>query len=138
LLIGIIISIITSELLKKYTNKKWHILAKRPQSLHCNCIENNKKSETGGLPSGHSQIMGFFSMWMLLILWHYNKKIDIYLITVMIILIYFTYLMMYSRVIYYKCHTWLQSIIGTFIGIIIALYLWFFIKAAYIVDKILK
>lgn len=40
--------------------------------------------------------------------------------------------MIYSRVVYYKCHTWLQGIICALIGIILAIILWLFIKSIYL------
>lgn len=125
MLLGILFNGIIWFILGNFTAKMYPLLSKRPQTKHCAYTENNKDIISSGLPSGHCQTVSFVSAWVIiyLIANQVNSEISIPL---SIILILFTYIMMYSRTVYFKCHTWLQTIFGTALGIITAIILWFF------------
>ena len=73
-----------------------------------------------GMPSGHSQSVGFFSnLGVLFLLENINKNnrvINIFGIFIFTIIMLF---IMYSRILF-KCHTIEQTIVGSIIGIIFA------------------
>lgn len=100
-------------------------LAKRPQLKHCAYTETNKDISFSGLPSGHCQTIGFVSAWVIIYLIANRVNVEIS-IPISIILLLVTYMMIYSRAVYFKCHTWLQAMSGTFLGILTAGILWCF------------
>lgn len=104
--------------------KKYDLaLSKRPQTAHCAYIENNKLTVSGGLPSGHCQTMGFFATWF--IIYIILNNFEWYIGAPMIgVLLWFIWFMMYSRVIYFRCHTWFQASTGSLIGSLVAIVLY--------------
>lgn len=108
-----IIWFILTKLFTKY-KPEW---SERPNRMHCSYIETNKPLTAGGLPSGHCQTMGFFVTWMIFGLILYDVSLIIIIPTV-ILLTWLAWMMMYSRAVYFKCHTWNQSIIGIMAGMI--------------------
>ena len=87
----------------------------------CFYIDENNFSTSEGMPSGHSITAGFISMFI------FNYLIDHYNIPkhshtkLLLMCMCFTFYMMYTRVLF-KVHTIQQTIIGSFIGIIIGHY----------------
>ncbi len=76
-----------------------------------------------GMPSGHSQSAGFFStLGVLFLLENNNKNNNFITIFGSFIFIITMLFVMYSRVLI-KCHTIEQTIIGSLIGIVVALIL---------------
>lgn len=129
LLVGLILNGLLWLVLTKIFAINWPMLAERPNRYNCSYLEQNKPMLYGGFPSGHCQSMGFFVGWVILIIWSINKNhmniyFIIYFTLIIIVLSYLSYIMMYSRTIYYKCHTWSQAIFGTLIGLITSLIMW--------------
>lgn len=125
ILIGILLNGVIWFILGTLTGKYLPLLSKRPQGKNCAYTENNKDITFSGLPSGHCQTLSFVSTWIIiyLIFNHINLAISI---PISIILGFSIYIMMYSRVVYYNCHTWFQAKAGTFLGILTACLLWYF------------
>lgn len=98
---------------------------------------SNPVAITFGMPSGHSQLAWFFSIYLILSLLHneFNSN-NKYIYIKIIILIFLALLVSYSRIYIDNCHTLGQVIIGGFIGIIMA-YLLFKLKL-YLSDSLLK
>lgn len=125
MLAGILINGIIWLILGTLTDKYTPDLAKRPQTKHCAYTETNKEISFSGLPSGHCQTIGFVSAWV--ILYFIVNRVDIEIsVPLSIILVLITYMMMYSRAVYFKCHTWFQAMLGTLLGIMTAGILWYF------------
>lgn len=84
-------------------------------------VSETNYSTTSGMPSGHSLLAGFFSVFM------YYYLIEKYKIekknhdTLFLICICFTFYTMYTRV-HFGCHTIQQTIIGTLFGMILGKY----------------
>jgi membrane-associated phospholipid phosphatase len=100
-------------------NRKWPILGTgtRPKDAkHCSIFQSTGKgkSNTYGMPSGHSQNAVLFSMYIISNLVNNNLN---YLTKVIGILIFsvIPIVVMYSRV-HFKCHTIQQVIIGGLLG----------------------
>jgi len=108
-----IIWFILVKLFKKY-KPDW---SERPNRMHCSYIETNKPITQGGLPSGHCQTIGFFVMWILLGL-IINDTSLLITIPLIVLLFWITWMMMYSRAVYFKCHTWYQAITGITVGMV--------------------
>lgn len=125
MLAGILLNGIIWFIVGTFTGKYAPDFAKRPQLKHCAYTETNKDISFSGLPSGHCQTIGFVSAWVIIyfIINRVNPEISI---PITIILVLVTYMMMYSRAVYFKCHTWLQAMSGTFLGILTACILWCF------------
>ena len=128
LCIGLLLNGLIWEISTKYISLKWPSLEDRPNRYHCAYYESDEPITSSGLPSGHCQSMAFFVMWVILIIWYNQGEININIIISIIIGVYLIYMMMYSRVMYYRCHTWLQAIIGSFIGILTAIIMWFSLR----------
>lgn len=123
--IGLVINGVIWAILNPILQIHFPQISQRPQSYHCYYIETGEKTSTGGLPSGHSQSMGFVCTFLILLAYkHIHSNPMFFLIT--FISMSLIYLMMYSRTEIYRCHTWLQAQIGTLIGMISALiiYVW--------------
>lgn len=125
ILIGILLNGIIWFIIGTLTGKYIPELAKRPQRKHCAYTEMNKDITFSGLPSGHCQTIAFVSTWVIiyLIANQVNAEISIPLILILILM---TYMMMYSRAVYFKCHTWFQAMSGTLLGILTAGLLYYF------------
>lgn len=83
---------------------------------NCGIINNpNKIATTFGMPSGHSQVAWFISIYLILYL--YNKQDYTY--WKYVILIILPLLVMYSRIYMFNCHTPMQTIVGAIFGIIL-------------------
>lgn len=133
LLVGLLLNGLIWTITTRIIAIKLPVLGERPNRYHCSYYETNKPISAGGFPSGHCQSMGFFAVWFLLIIWainknHMNVYFIIYFTVLLVILSYLSYLMMYSRAVYFKCHTWIQAISGTSIGIFTALIMWFILQ----------
>jgi membrane-associated phospholipid phosphatase len=102
-------------------------------------INNNSKPKSYGMPSGHSQLAWFFSIYSILTILEYNG-IDIFNTnTYNINVIYFfqnisikilffiilAIIVSYSRIYVDKCHTLNQVIVGGIIGILLALIMFY-------------
>jgi hypothetical protein len=122
---GIILNGIIWFIVGTFTGKYMPDLAERPQLKHCAYTETNKDISFSGLPSGHCQTIGFVSAWVIIYLIANRVNLEI-TIPLSLILVLFTYIMMYSRAVYYKCHTWFQAMSGTFLGILTAGLLFYF------------
>ena len=78
------------------------------------------KCKSYGMPSGHSQTFALITTLIGLSLIDKNKnKKDNWLTIKILCLVTLLFGAMYSRV-SLKCHTWIQCIVGTFIGVMIA------------------
>lgn len=84
----------------------------------------HKYPQSYGMPSGHSQGVAFFSTLGIMYLLNNRKNDNKKLIIIIgcLLLACFTLFVMYSRVLF-KCHTIEQTIIGSLIGICLALIL---------------
>ena len=118
------------------TNKYLPKLSERPSKSQCYFFHQKTLTTASGLPSGHCQAAAFFSAWLLIMAVVY-KAPSLWLGITTIISIFFTLGMIWSRVYHYKCHTLLQAVIGTLIGITIAIiFMPIFIKLnRYLVSK---
>ena len=81
-----------------------------------------KYPKSYGMPSGHSQSIAFFSTLCILTLINSKNKYIIKIIGIFILSFCILFIM-YSRIIL-KCHTVNQTILGSFIGFILAYYLY--------------
>ena len=94
------------------------ILGKRPKGAKdCGFFENSPiQKESYGMPSGHSQNIGFISIYLILntLNQNYKKEKKLLIVSSLIILIF---AIMYSRI-YLNCHTYPQVIIGVIIGLL--------------------
>jgi membrane-associated phospholipid phosphatase len=95
-------------------------LGMRPQTKSCYFIESSNVAKNNGLPSGHCQSMAVFATWMVLLTWKLSTN-TVLKTTVFTLAAALIYLMMYSRSVYYKCHTWTQSVVGSIIGVCTAI-----------------
>ena len=127
---GKIVNTIVWVLVTTITKRYFPALAKRPQDMHCYFWENGKPTTSSGLPSGHCQSMGFFAMWMLLYAIQSGFTM-VWAIFIGIIGLASSWFMMYTRVDVYSCHTWLQAMSGTLLGMIMTMPLWFIYKRFY-------
>ena len=88
----------------------------RPNNIDSGLFRTGLKSESYGMPSGHSQVTWLFTTyWILNILGSKREKYK--KIITIIILILVALIILYSRVYMAKVHTVQQVIIGSFIGI---------------------
>jgi len=141
-IIAYIFNFILNGLLKKSTQKIYNTLktdyiypfgkGSRPiNATNCGTfsISNNPKSNSFGMPSGHSQLTWFFTTYFIFKILHNNNyinynfipinyNINIQILISISILIIISFLVSYSRVNIEGCHTQEQVIIGTIIGII--------------------
>ena len=80
LLMGLILNGLIWEISTKYISFNWPSLEDRPNRYHCAYYESNEPITSGGLPSGHCQSMAFFVIWVILIIWNEQEKINIVII----------------------------------------------------------
>ena len=129
--IGLFLSNILNIIIKSFFSQFPYKIFKRPPGskdydMSCNDNDNdndndNITSTLSGFPSGHSQMVWFFSIFMIL----YSYKLGNANAQVIIILLMFASVISFSRLGYYKilgtaCHTPLQVIVGSILGIILA------------------
>ena len=121
----------------KYFSEKYNIddfpiigRFKRPKGAsNCDCfyVDENNISTTQGMPSGHSMLASFASIFI------YYYFVNEYNITgemkffVFMMFSLFTLYMMYSRVLM-NCHTIQQTIIGALIGFVMGHYYYYYIQ----------
>lgn len=124
LFIGLIINGVIWTVLNPIIKKYFPEIAKRPSTKSCYYLENNETVEAGGMPSGHCQSAAFFSIYMILVVWEKTQNI-IYTLLSVLVGLFLTGFMMYSRFSYYKCHSVTQTIVGSLIGSSTAFILWY-------------
>ena len=92
----------------------------------------NKIPKNFGMPSGHSIFSGFIFTYFILCIWENDNKKnqDEYIILKIIytILCIFGYIYMIYTRIYFNCHTIQQTIFGTFVGLGLAFFYFYFVK----------
>ena len=110
---------------------------KRPigaKNTGCFYVSDDNYSFTQGMPSGHSMIMAFVSVFLyyyLVDLYKFNNTYKNYLFLICMLFILY---MMYTRVLM-NAHTLQQTIIGSIIGSILAYYYYIYIKNKFINKK---
>ena len=80
------------------------------------CAKNH--CNTYGMPSGHAQSVAVFSTFMSMVVWNTYKSIPKKMMIISI-LIFFSIIVMYSRIAWTKCHTRGQVVMGALIGCLI-------------------
>jgi len=100
-------------------DKKYPILGygcRPPKSKNTGLFKDDTFSKTYGMPSGHAQISWMFTVYWALKVWKNKKRSNASKIIPLLMLLTFACGVTYSRVVWAKCHTIQQVIIGALIG----------------------
>ena len=96
---------------------------------NCGCFYKNPDNlaTSSGMPSGHSILAGFTSIFLYYYLINKYKIDKRYYTVIFILCLSFTLYTMYTRVLF-NCHTIQQTVIGAIIGMIYGYYWYIFIN----------
>lgn len=120
--IGMIFSAAISLLLKNFFDR-YPSIAYRPNNINCGYLNTGGPAMSGGFPSGHAQTMGYMTAWFILSAWYFDLPIGIFFIIVVMCTLSI-WLTILSRVEHARCHTLLQTEIGTVVGLLVAVPVW--------------
>jgi membrane-associated phospholipid phosphatase len=140
----IILSILTNHLLKEIFKAimgvaTYPILGSglRPKEAEqCSYFDENDRPKTYGMPSGHSQTFTMIATMLGMGIWERNKKDpDPWLYWRIGFLVLLAFGALYARVVWQKCHTWAQAIVGAIAGIGLAYLFSRYITNPFVHDK---
>lgn len=114
-LISDLINFIIKSTLQYADFKQPWLLRPNPPITGCGLFPNSSITNQIGMPSGHSQMVSFGTVFWLLYIYHQSNINTIYQSLISLILIFLSILIMYTRK-YQGCHNSIQIVTGSLLG----------------------